>query len=180
MRTVHWAVGLGLLLGLSAPDVAQMVAHPVDDVAHLVDGQALTDELLDTFCSACSSSVSRRSRRQRPSSAPFSLMALISLPMKSWIPVPVVVPMTLPTTLSTALRARSRPLPCLLGKLGGLFSGLGAAHVVQLLGDVLEGFGLAVEDAALLGGDVADEVLSIIDHAVVVNDLARLVNAAGS
>lgn len=39
----HGAVGLGLLLGLSAPDVAQMVAHPVDDDDHLVDGQALTD-----------------------------------------------------------------------------------------------------------------------------------------
>jgi hypothetical protein len=65
------------------------------------------------------------------------------------------------------------------GKLGGLLGGLGAAHVVQLLGDVLKGFGLAVDDAAFLGGDVADEVLSTIDHAVV-GDLARLVNGAGS
>ncbi|KAK8013510.1 hypothetical protein PG991_009103 [Apiospora marii] len=39
----HGAVGPGLLLGLSAPDVAQRVAHPVDDVAHFVDGQVLTD-----------------------------------------------------------------------------------------------------------------------------------------
>ncbi|KAK8120322.1 hypothetical protein PG999_004442 [Apiospora kogelbergensis] len=75
--------------------------------------------------------------------------------------------------------ARSRPLPCLLGKLGGLLGGLGAAHVVQLLGDILEGFGLAVDDAVLLGGNVVDEVLSTIDHAVVVGDLARLVNGAG-
>ncbi|KAK8121503.1 hypothetical protein PG999_005623 [Apiospora kogelbergensis] len=37
----HGAVGLGLFLGISALDVAPMVAHPVDDVAHLVGGQAL-------------------------------------------------------------------------------------------------------------------------------------------
>ena len=63
----------------------------------------------------------------------------------------------------------------LLGKLGGLLGGLfGAGHAVQLLGYVLEGLGLAVEDAALLGGAVAVEVLStVVDYAV--NDVAVVV-----
>ena len=95
----HGAVGLGLFLGISALDVAPMVAHPVDDVAHLVGGQAL--KVLDRFCSEISriSSWMRsltvfsgarsawlKTALSLPGSAPFSLMALISLPMKSWHP----------------------------------------------------------------------------------------------